>query len=157
MSDLPPPDAAANAGERSLTRYHLAQALVERGHCGSIREAFQVHLGDAAGKVPCSFPSFEEAIARARACGGLTSWAHPNRDTVDRFAGRLAAAGLSAFEGLRPGLTSKERGYFRKVARRYGMVLTGGSDWHGWTDGPLGLWALERRDLDPFFQALYAA
>ena len=96
-------------------------------------------------------------IRVVRGVGGFTSWAHPSRQDVERSLGRLVAAGLQGLEGFRPGLNSADRTFYRKAARRYGLVLTGGSDWHGWTDGELGRWSLEGQALDPFFAALGAA
>ncbi len=157
MPELGPADEDARAGVRAVTRYHLAAAMVEAGRCGSVREAFQGWLGDGKGLVPCRFPTMEAVIAEARACGGVTSWAHPMRGAVEKHLARLVAAGLEGLEGYRPLLSSGDRQFYRKAARKHGLFLTGGSDWHGWSDGELGLWWVERRELDAFVAALEAA
>ncbi len=131
--------------------------MVAAGRCGSVREAFQGWLGDDKGLVPCRFPPMEAVIAEARACGGVTSWAHPMRGAVEKHLPRLVAAGLQGLEGFRPMLSSGDRQFYRKAARKHGLFLTGGSDWHGWADGELGLWWVERRELDAFVAALEAA
>jgi predicted metal-dependent phosphoesterase TrpH len=152
--DLPPGDDARE-GRRALTRYHLAQALVAAGRCATIQEAFARHIGDEQGVVPCVFPTMDVAIARARAAGGLPVWAHPTRAALERHAAALAVAGLAGIEGLRPGSNSADRQLCRKIARKHGLVVTGGSDWHGWSDQVrLGLFSVDHREIAPFFAAL---
>jgi hypothetical protein len=60
-------------------------------------------------------------------------------------------------EAFRPANNAADRKYLRKRAQALGLVLTGGSDWHGWHDGDLGLWYAEGRELAPFFARLLAA
>jgi len=155
FADLAPPDEAARRGETPLPRHHLARELLEHGHVGHLREAFVRYLGDAHGLVPPLRVSFTEAIRIAREYGGVTSWAHPPSDLVDRFLPGFVAAGLEGLEGLRPGIASEDRRRCRNAARKYGLVLTGGSDWHGWgDDGDLGLFRVEAREIEPFLERL---
>lgn len=155
---LPPsPDPTAADGARALTRLHLAHALIDAGLVRSRTEAFTQHLGDHHGKVrPLSLP-FDEAIRVARDAGGLTSWAHPPRPALDRYVERLVAAGLQGLEGLRPGMSSDERKHVRKVANRFGLYLTGGSDWHGWDANRPGLFRVTAAEIQGFVDALRAA
>lgn len=154
---LTAPDDAAERGDRSLTRYHLARELWERGHVGHVREAFARYLGDGRGIVPPIEVTFPEAIAVARAHGGVTSWAHPPVELLEPFLRAFVDAGLQGLEGLRPAVSSADRRKYKSAARRFGLFLTGGSDWHGWGDeGELGLFRVEARDIEPFLAQLAA-
>ncbi|MEZ4317309.1 MAG: PHP domain-containing protein [Myxococcota bacterium] len=153
----PFPDDGAKAGDRALTRLHLAHALVDAGVVRDRAQAFTDFLGDAHGTVqPLSLP-FVEAIRIARSCGGLTSWAHPARPAMEAHLETFVAAGLQGIEGVRPMLTSKDRRFYRTTARRHGLYLTGGSDWHGWHSDAPGLFRVHAVEIRDFVDALLAA
>src|SRR5690606_6371890 len=142
---------------RALTRLHLAHRLVERGMAVSSSDAFSRYLSERHGHVPrLSFPMVD-AIRLARSHGGITSWAHPSVPDVERYLGTFVAAGLQGIAGLRPCLDSRDRNYFRRTARRHGLFLTGGSDWHGWSDASPGLFRLQATELRDFLDTLLAA
>lgn len=155
---MPSPTQDAREGTVSLTRLHLAKALVEAGHVTSRAEAFSRFLSNRAGIVPTISLGFVEAIRAARTWGGITSWAHPPIDAVDRYVAEFAAAGLHGLEALRPTVSGPHRRRLRAAARRHGLLLTGGSDWHGWGDAEdLGLFRVEARDIRDFVDLLKAA
>lgn len=137
-----PPAAEARAGDRSLTRFHLAQAMVAAGRAPTIGQAFRQVLGDDRRVVDNPFPAADALIGAARALGGLPVWAHPGRRETDRWLDGLAAAGLVGVEAFRPANNAADRKYLRKRAQALGLVLTGGSDWHGWHEPPLGTFAV---------------
>lgn len=156
FADLPRPDDAAWAGSRALTRQHLAEALVARGHARDLREAFRRYVGDAHPTVPPVSLSFRDAITIAREAGGLTSWAHPSVGMMERHLGAFVAAGLQGVEIERPGLLASEKRRMKALARAHGLFVTGGSDWHGGAV-PVGLFAVDRSALDGFLAAFEAA
>lgn len=156
LSDLPSADELARDGKRSLTRHHLARALIDKGHAKNLRDAFQRFAGDRIGHVPHVSLSFVEAIRVAREVGGVTSWAHPQVEAMRQHLGTFVAAGLHAVEGHRPNISSADRKKTKTLAKQHGIFLTGGSDWHGWHDKALGLFHVERVDLQPFLAALAA-
>ncbi|MCB9664521.1 MAG: phosphatase [Alphaproteobacteria bacterium] len=151
------PDAAACDGRRALTRHHLARALVDAGHASDVREAFQRFADDAHGHVPRVSLPFVDAIRIAREAGGVTSWAHPPLPALRRHLPAFVEAGLQGIEGLRPLLPARDRREIRALAKQHGLYVTGGSDWHGWAGDTLGLFTVERHDLDGFLAALQAA
>jgi predicted metal-dependent phosphoesterase TrpH len=157
LEHLDPPDAAAWAGERALTRHHLARALVAAGHAQDMRDAFRRFIDARLGTVPQVDLPFTEAIRVARAHGGVTSWAHPPMSMLERYLPEFAAAGLHALEGIRGQMTSEGRRRVRKFAAAHGLFLTGGSDWHGFHDGRPGMFYVERPLLHDFFAALDAS
>jgi predicted metal-dependent phosphoesterase TrpH len=102
LSGIPAATEEARRGESSLTRFHLAQALVAAGHVGSVDAAFRDHLSRKRGLLPPLELTIEEAIERARSSGGITSWAHPPIGWATEWARPLKKLGLHALEGVRP-------------------------------------------------------
>lgn len=157
LGGVPPADDAAWAGERAITRVHLGRALVGLGHARSVNAAFDSLMGDHTRLVPLPELAFTEAIAVARSCGGLCSWAHPPMALAQAWVGGFARSGLHALEGLRPGLGRSVRNTLRTLARKHGLLLTGGSDWHGLPGLPLGAFAVDEHQIAPFARALWGA
>lgn len=156
--ELEVPDGAARRGERALTRFHLAQALVRTGHASHVGDAFSRFLRAEHGMVPRIELTFIEAIALARGFGGVTSWAHPPLAAFKRYIPVFAEAGLQGVEALRPGLDRTVRRTYKKAIKRHGLFETGGSDWHGWArPGDLGLHSVRKHELKGFIEALSAA
>ena len=148
------PGADAVAGQRSLTRYHLASALVAAGHAPGMGEAFAGWAGEGCGFVPPIALQLRDAIAAARDAGGYTAWAHPDPALAPRWVEELAAAGLHALEVHRPGLNRGHRDALARLAFNHRLGVTGGSDWHGWSGPALGAFSLARSSLDEAATAL---
>jgi predicted metal-dependent phosphoesterase TrpH len=80
----------------------------------------------------------DEVIAVAHRAGGLAVLAHPGRSkgvyaipaTADDIAA-LAEAGLDGIEVFYPSHSSEQRAFYRELAQRHGLLITGGSDSHG--------------------------
>lgn len=122
--------ALANGG--AVGRPHIARALVEAGHVASMDEAFSRYLytGGPA-YVSRERLSPEAAVALIRGAGGAAVLAHPG--LVAGYAPlveRLAAAGLDGVEVVHPKNPPDVRENLRALARRYDLVMTGGSDFH---------------------------
>lgn len=156
LPGLAPPADEARRGQIALTRHHLARELVHGGHVKNLREAFAKYLGESHGLVPPITLAFVDAIRIGREFGGITSWAHPPVPLLESVLPTFVAAGLQGIEALRPMVTSDERRRYREIARRHGLMLTGGSDWHGWSDDDaLGLFRVEAREIGPFVELLF--
>lgn len=147
-------DDDAIRGERALTRHHLARALVDAGHANNVRDAFRRFADHDHGHVERVTLPFVDAIRIAREAGGITSWAHPPRQAIKDHLEAFVAAGLQGLEGVRPGLNSRDRKKLSKAAKKHGLFITGGSDWHGWQDERLGLFYVPHRELERFLCAL---
>lgn len=127
-------DVLSAAGDEveSLARPHLAQALVARGHVATVREAFDRYISDQGPAfVPTRLQSPAEAAELIREAGGLASWAHPPRDQLDELLPLLVDSGLEGIEVFRPNHAPYQVRDLQDRARRFGLVATGGSDWHG--------------------------
>lgn len=144
------------AGEEvsSLGRPHLARVLVDAGHVDTIPEAFDRYIGnDHAAYVPTRLLTPEESIGLIHGAGGLAVWAHPPLHLLDDFLPDLVKAGLDGLEVFRPGvLRSKERLLLGR-AQGYGLVVTGGSDWHGPDHGELGTFSVSEGHVSDFLDA----
>ena len=130
-------EVASYAGSRVLGRPHIAQAMVARGYVPSIREAFDLYLGNkgAAYFDRRRLPP-EESIRLIRAAGGIAVWAHPfqwSADTgrLDAAMARLKEMGLAGVEAYYPTHTPAMLVEILRLAKAHGMLLTGGSDYHG--------------------------
>jgi hypothetical protein len=100
-----------------------------------------------------------EAIAAIRAAGGVAALAHPTlvgqasgfTAWIDAaLLGQLVDAGLGGIEVFHPRVDGPAREHFSALARQFGLVITGGSDEHGWPDGfpALGRQPITRHMLD---------
>ncbi len=125
------------AGEGSVGRPHVAQALLEAGHVNSIAEAFDRFIADhGPAYVERMKLTPQDAIALIHAHGGVASVAHPyDAPDVDALVAELAAAGLDGIETYYQGYGPERVEHLLALARRYGLVPTGGSDYHGFPMG----------------------
>jgi predicted metal-dependent phosphoesterase TrpH len=125
----------AYARGRGLTgRPHFAQILVEKGYAATVQQAFDEFLGESAkGYVDRREPQFAEGVARIRKAGGIASLAHPVRLKGDfpAMLPTLRDAGLNAIEAYHSDHRPQDTEKFLALAEQYGMLVTGGSDFHG--------------------------
>lgn len=129
---------AARAGG-TLGRPHLGQALLAAGHVRSMEEAFTRYL------VPCNVPKrlfpVDEAISLLHAAGGCAVLAHPLFIDTDEAAlpgliDTLIDLGLDGMEVWCGGAGNDEVDRLLTLARRKGLIATGGSDFHQPGTGP---------------------
>ena len=121
------------AGEASIGRPHIAQALLEAGHTRTFGEAFERFIGrDGPAYAEREKLSPAEAVALIRDAGGLAVFAHPSfTKDHERVAAELAAAGAFGMEvhykHYGPALVAS----LAALAERLGLFALGGSDYHG--------------------------
>jgi predicted metal-dependent phosphoesterase TrpH len=133
-------DVLAEAGEGVVGRPHVARALVASGQLGSVREAFDVYLGD--GKPACIDKARIEparAIEVVHAAGGVAVCAHPGTYGGPELLDPLVDAGLDGVEVLHSLHGSNSVQSFGGFADRRGLAKTGGSDFHGPRSHGLGV------------------
>lgn len=125
-------------GGGSVGRPHIAAVMVQKGYTQDIRTAFDDWLGNgkpAYVERPRLGP--EEAIGLARESGGVPVLAHPHTLGINRAAAmadllnRLKSAGLVGLEAFYSSYRRHEREGYADLARRFGLVPSGGSDYHG--------------------------
>jgi hypothetical protein len=95
------------------------------------------YLGGAgAAFVPKERLSIEDAIAIAHEAGGLAIWAHPGDGGRRERLEPLVAAGLDGLEVKHPSHSAEDMKRLQALADFFGLLPSGGSDWHGSSDGP---------------------
>lgn len=138
----------------AVGRPHVARALIARGVVHDFRDAFMRYLGgNGSAFVPKDKLSIEDAIAIAHDAGALAIWAHPGDGGRREKLEPLVAAGLDGVEIRHPSHSGEDIKRLQALNDFFGLVPSGGSDWHGATEGPrrLGMmnvpaeW-LERQD-----------
>jgi 3',5'-nucleoside bisphosphate phosphatase len=121
---------AEQAGGESVGRPHIAAAMVKAGFVQSVGDAFARYL--IRGKpayVPRHRLKPEQAIALIHGARGVAVLAHP-LDILD-IVGFLAARGLDGLEAYYPGYGAYVSEQLATIAQRHGMLVTGGTDFHG--------------------------
>lgn len=123
--------------DESLGRPHIADALVRKGYAADLRDAFDRYLGEGKpgyASLPRIAP--EEAMDWIRDAGGVPVLAHPglygDDDLVSAILERGRPAGLEVYHSDH-GPEDVER--YLLLAERYGLIPTGGSDYHGVRQG----------------------
>jgi hypothetical protein len=125
-------DVVDRAKGGTVGRPHVAEAMVARGYVTSFDEAFRRYLGThGPAWVPKPVPTPPEAIALVRRAGGVTAIAHPATIGNDALIPELAGQGLVGLECIHPKHDPASEQRYRDMARRLGLIVTGGSDCHG--------------------------
>lgn len=124
-------EAQANGG--AIGRPHIARAMMEAGYVASVKEAFDRYISnDGPGYVSRQRLSPEESIEMIHMAGGVAVLAHPV--FVADYAAmieRLRPAGLDGIEVVYPNHTPELETELRAIAQRDGLLISGGSDFHG--------------------------
>ncbi len=121
-----------------LGRPHIAQAMVEARCVSSVKQAFDVYLGTTgAAYFDKERLTPRQALECIHAAGGLAVLAHPvqlrtgNPAELQHLIANLVEAGLDGIEVWHSDHRPQDRQLFGELARRYNLVTTGGSDFHG--------------------------
>ncbi len=124
------------AGAGSVGRPHLAQAMLEKGYIGSLKEAFTEYLGrDGPAYVERRKLTPAAAVELVVRFGGLPVLAHPlTAHDPEAVVSRLKAAGLAGIEAYYKDYSAAEVARLLGLADRYHLAVTGGSDYHGLDD-----------------------
>lgn len=124
-------------GRNQVGRPHFARVLLEKGYVSNMQEAFDVYLADEAqAGVERDEPALDEGIRRIKEGGGIASLAHPIRlpqrgADLERLVEGLLEAGLEGIEVYHSEHSAADCTEFAGIARRFGLVPTGGTDYHG--------------------------
>lgn len=120
-----------------ITRAHYARYLLNHGYTKSMQEAFDRYIGDYA---PCFVPREKvtppDVIQLILEAGGIPVLAHPilyhlSDANLDTLVKECKEAGLIGIEAIYSTYNSAEERQIRKLADKYHLLISGGSDFHG--------------------------
>ena len=120
-----------------VTRAHYARYLLDHGYVKSLPEAFERYVGDHCPYfVPREKVTPEQAVALILEAKGLPVLAHPTlyhmgKDALQTLVTRLKEAGLVGIEAVYSTYSAGEERQMRQLASRNGLLISGGSDFHG--------------------------
>lgn len=125
------------AGDAAPQRPHIAQALKERSYVETVKEAFDLYLrNDGPAYVHSEKVTTEQAIELIKSVGGLAVLAHPtytaDMEAVVALVAQAGGAGIETHYGM---YSEETVAHLLKLAQQYNLVPTGGSDFHGRSDG----------------------
>ncbi|RJX21097.1 MAG: PHP domain-containing protein [Desulforudis sp.] len=116
----------------TLGRPHIAEALRRAGVVSSIQEAFDRFIGRGGpAYVPRSWYTPGEAVAMVIKAGGVPVLAHPGTANADGLIPELIELGLKGLEVYHPEHDPDCIEHYLRLCQRYGLIATGGSDYHG--------------------------
>jgi predicted metal-dependent phosphoesterase TrpH len=121
------------AGSGSIGRPHIAQAMLEKGYITSLKEAFTKYIGrGGSAYVEREKMTPVEAVELILQANGLPVLAHPlTINDPETLIVELKAAGLVGIEAYYNGYTADEISSIVNLADKYGLIASGGSDYHG--------------------------
>jgi len=120
-----------------ITRAHYAKYMLNHGYVKSMSDAFDRYIGD---HCPCFVPREKvtpvDAVKLILSAGGIPILAHPvlyhmSDEDLDTLTVLLAEAGLVALEAIYSTYTAFDERKMRALARKYNLLVSGGSDFHG--------------------------
>jgi predicted metal-dependent phosphoesterase TrpH len=123
---------AVDDPSRSVGRPAIAREMVARGYVADTSEAFDRWL--ARGRpafLPREAATPAEVVAIVHSARGVASLAHPGVLGRDSLIPPLAASGLDALEAFHSDHDARATAHYLELAARLGLVVTGGSDFHG--------------------------
>ncbi|MFC1645724.1 PHP domain-containing protein [Candidatus Omnitrophota bacterium] len=130
--DLDPQDVFSIAGQGSVSRLHIARAMLNKGAIFNIYEAFSRYIGN---KGPAYVGKFsltpQDAIKLILEAKGVPVLAHPYNMNCDELIPSFVKAGLRGLEAYYPEYSETVVRYYLQVAKKHGLLVTGGSDCHG--------------------------
>ena len=151
--EIPLDEVDQEAAGGSVGRPHFAKVMLRHGYVATRREAFDRYLDTPEFQQieKGTKPSAQECVERIKTAGGKVSLAHPyqialKNESLDVLVRRLADCGLDAIECYYPIHTTEQTAEYLALAKKYGLHITGGSDFHGEKnkpDHPLTTWELE--------------
>jgi hypothetical protein len=134
----------AMTGGGTISRLHIARALVEQGKVASLWEAFNKYLGDHCPGYVLGFKlNVEQAAGLISSTGGIPILAHPYVLGRDDLLSKLVEKGIRGLEVFYPEHSASMVKKYRRFCRQYDLLMSGGSDYHGEVKPDIKLGALK--------------
>ena len=125
------------AGDGVIGRPHVARAMLEKGYIATFEEAFEKYIGHGGpAYVERDKMTPAEAVELVRRARGLPVLAHPFTLTEpEAQVKKLKITGLVGLEAYYKDASREDVKTMLRLAERYGLIATGGSDYHGIGEG----------------------
>jgi len=159
--DISAADLLAKSEKGSIGRPQVARAIIEKGYRMTFPEIFAEYLGNGAkAYVPSTTTSSIEIIKMVRELKGTPVLAHPgdyfqkNPEIINQFI----SAGLQGIEVYYSSHNQDKINFYLNLVRKYNLVATGGSDYHGNTKGRedyLGKIRIPETEYRLFFERIH--
>ena len=136
-------DVLEQAAGGAIGRPHVARAMIADGWAVDFRDAFDRYLGN--GKpafVSKDRLAVSDAIELIHRAGGLAILAHPAQAGTRERVQAFVALGIDGVEVRHPSHSSEDAARLAALVEHFGLVPSGGSDWHGSGEGPRTLGAM---------------
>ena len=120
-----------------ITRAHYARYLLAHGYVASLKEAFDRYVGDHTKYfVPREKVTPAQAVSLILHAGGIPILAHPvlyhmSDAALEELVAQLKDAGLIGIECIYSSYSSSEERDMKRIADKFGLAYSGGSDFHG--------------------------
>ena len=132
--DISMDEVIGESGAGLPGRPHIARVLIRKGYAATMQEVFFRYLGDRSPICQqIDYPDTEEAIRMVHSAGGLAVLAHPAGSVNMITLGKLCQSGLDGVECYHPSHNSTHQRKYLQFCDNYGLLVTGGSDFHGST------------------------
>ncbi|MDD3416482.1 MAG: PHP domain-containing protein [Lachnospiraceae bacterium] len=122
-----------------ITRGHYAKYMQDKGYIKSYAEAFERYIGDHSPYfIPREKVTPAKAIHLILSAGGIPILAHPTlykmgRERLELLVSQLKKEGLVGIEAVYTTYSNSEEREIKALAKKYDLLITGGSDFHGTT------------------------
>ncbi|HOK40472.1 MAG TPA: PHP domain-containing protein [bacterium] len=116
----------------TLGRFHIAKSLVELRYANETQEVFAKYLNI---NKPCYVPHYSispfDIIKLLKNNGAIIIWAHPFFSNDNNIIKEFVKIGLDGIETYHIQHNEETKRYYSELAKKYNLLETGGSDWHG--------------------------
>ena len=130
--DIDLDEVKAEAKTGNVGRPHAAEVLISKGYVTSVNEAFIRYLSfDKLDEVKTEYATIEYVISIFKDAGGVLSLAHPGPLYSGKEIEELLSLGVDGIECIHPSHPYSVQRTFTKMASEKGLLVTGGSDFHG--------------------------
>lgn len=120
----------------SIGRPHIAKLLVSKGIASTPKEAFMQYLIKGRPAYVGRYKiNYKDALRLIKKCNGISVLAHPGEIykgiSIERIIKEFRVYGLNGIEVFHPSHSSKQVADYYNLAKKYSLIISGGSDCHG--------------------------
>ncbi len=130
--DITYDEVRGEAGRASIGRPHIARVMIKKGYASDTQEVFFRYLGNGSSAYhKIDYPDAIKVIDKVHQARGLAVLAHPGSTYNFIEIKKLKDAGIDGIECYHPSHNSVHRRRYLTYCNNYGLIATGGSDFHG--------------------------